>query len=82
MIHDGAAGENHDALVLGNSDRQFAPTNQIAADGVAPTHVAPAVAEGIELEEQMVFAFEINKAVRIVGPVAGGEKWNCGRNGS
>src|ERR1700680_607148 len=74
MINDGAAGENHDALVLGNSDGQFAPANQIAADRVAPTHVAPAIAERIELEEEMVFAFEINKAVRIVGPIAGGRK--------
>ena len=74
MIHNDASRENHDAVAFRKSDRQFAPTNQIAADGVAPTHVAPAVAEGIELEEQMILAFEIYKAVRIVGPVAGGGK--------
>src|ERR1039458_3964634 len=71
LIHYSAAGEDHDAVLFRKSDRQFAPVNQIGADGVAPTHVAPASAEWIVLEKQMILALEIDQAVRIVGPVAG-----------
>ena len=52
-------------------DGQFLPMHEIAADGVAPAHVAPRVAEGVVLEEEVVFAFEVDEAVGIVGPVAG-----------
>ena len=55
--------------------------NQIGADGVAPTHVTPAVAEGIELEEQMIFAVEVNQAVGIVGPIASRGKMELGAIG-
>lgn len=43
--------------------------HEVGTDGVAPTHVAPFVAERIVLEEEMVFAFEIDEPIRIVGPV-------------
>ena len=49
---------------------------------MAPTHVAPAVAERVVLVEEVVFAVEEDQAVGVVGPVRCGEKWNCGRNGS
>jgi hypothetical protein len=37
---------------------------------VAPAHVTPKVARRIELEEQMIFAVEVNQAIGIVGPIA------------
>ena len=74
LIDHGAAGEDHDAVLFGKSDRQFAPMNQIAAHRVAPAHVAPAVAEGIELEEQMILALEVNQAIGVVSPIASGGK--------
>ena len=42
---------------------------QIGADGVAPAHMAPLVAEGIVLEEEVVLAAKENKSVGIIGPV-------------
>jgi hypothetical protein len=74
LIHYSATGEDHDTVLFRKSDWQFAPMNQIAADGVAPTHVAPAVAEWIELEEQMILVIEVDQAVGIVGPIASGRE--------
>ena len=78
LIDDGAAGKDHDAMLFRNSDRQFTPMHQIAADGVAPTHVTPAVGEGIELEEQMILAIEVDQTVGIVGPIARRGKMELG----
>ena len=36
---------------------------------VAPTHVAPLIAERIVLKEEVIFAFEKDQAIGIVGPV-------------
>ena len=40
-----------------------------STDGVAPTHVAPLIAERVVLEEQMVFATEVDEAVWVICPV-------------
>jgi len=69
LVHDGAAGEDHDAVFFRESDGHFLPVDEIAADGVAPTHVAPGIAEGVVLVEEVVFAVEPDEAVGIVGPV-------------
>ena len=53
----------------GERDRQFLPVDEIAADGVAPTHVAPGVAERVVLVEEVVFAVEPDQPVGVVGPV-------------
>ena len=81
LIDDGAAGEDHDAVLFWNSDWQFTPMHQIAANGVAPAHVTPAVAEGIELEKEMILAVEVDQAVGIVGPVASRGKMELGAIG-
>src|SRR5579871_5911361 len=55
--------------------------NQVGTHGVSPTHMTPAVAEGVELEEKMILAFEIDQTVRIVGPVSGRRKVELGTKG-
>jgi hypothetical protein len=57
--------------VLGYGDGEFVPVEEIGADGVAPAHVSPLVAEGVVLEEEMVLALEVDEAVGVVGPVLG-----------
>ncbi len=49
--------------------REFLPVEQILAYRVPPAHVAPDVAEGVVLKEEMILAFEVDEAVRIVSPV-------------
>ena len=44
--------------------------NQVTADRMAPTHMAPFVAKGIVLMEQMVFSLMVDHPVRIVHPVS------------
>ena len=36
---------------------------------MAPTHVPPFIAEGIELIEEVIFPMEIDEAIRVVCPV-------------
>ena len=69
MIDDNAAGEDHDAVFFGQGDGQFVPMEQITADGMPPTHVAPYITKRVVLVEEMVFAFEEDEAVGIVGPM-------------
>ena len=69
LVHDRAAGEDHDAVFFGERHGQFLPVDEVAADGVAPTHVAPGVAERVVLVEEVVFAVEPDQAVGVVGPV-------------
>src|SRR5208337_4820175 len=47
------------------------PVNKVPADGVAPTHASPLVAERVELIEQVVFTLVVDGAVGIVHPVLG-----------
>jgi hypothetical protein len=44
--------------------------NQVPADSMSPTHMAPFVAKGIVLIEQVVFSLMIDHPVRIVHPVS------------
>ena len=64
-----ASGEDHDAVLFRQGDRQLFPMEQIGADCVAPTHMSPFVAERVELKEQMIFAVEVHYAIRIVRPM-------------
>ena len=45
--------------------------NQIRTHGVPPTHVAPFVAKGIVLIEEMVLAFVVDQSIGIIHPVLG-----------
>ena len=45
---------------------------------MAPGHVAPLVALGVVLEEQVPFATVVDEAVRIVQPVAAGGEMELG----
>ena len=48
---------------------ELAPVDEIGADGVPPGQVAPDRVIGIVLEEQVVFAGEVDETVRVVDPV-------------
>jgi hypothetical protein len=73
-VHHHAAGEHHFAVLLGNRDRKFPPMQKILADSMPPAHVAPLIAERIELKEEVILAVKIDQPVGIVGPMlAGGE---------
>ena len=66
-----AAREAPVAILLRvEGDRQLGPVNQVAADRVAPVHVAPVPAVGIVLIEQVIFTVEPDQAVRVVQPAA------------
>ena len=69
LVDDGAAGEDHDAVVLGERHGQFLPMHEIAADRMAPTHVSPRIAERIVLKKEVVFAVEVTKPIRVICPV-------------
>ena len=60
LIDDCAAGEDHDAILLGDRDRKFGPMREVAADGVPPAHMSPLISEGIVLKKQMKFAVKIH----------------------
>ena len=47
---------------------------QIGADCVAPAHVSPLVSERVVLEEEVVFALEVDEAVWVVRPVFSGRE--------
>ena len=56
-VDDRAAGEGPVAEPPRvDRDRQLLPVHQVAADGVAPVHVAPVPAVGIVLEEEVILA--------------------------
>jgi hypothetical protein len=58
------------------------PTHEVAADGVPPAHVAPAVPLGIVLVEEVILVPEEDEPVGVVDEVPGGVKWNDGRGPS
>ena len=68
-VDDGAAGEDHHAAFFGEGDIEVLPVEEVGADGVPPTHVAPEIAEGVVLVEDVPFAVVIDEAVGVVGPV-------------
>ena len=62
-VHHGAAGEDHDVILLAHRDRQMFPMHKVAADSVAPAHVAPFVAKRVVLVEQVVFPVVVDQPV-------------------
>ena len=46
-IDDGAAREDHDAVLLAQRDGQVLPVQEVAAHGVSPAHVAPLGPDGL-----------------------------------
>jgi len=52
-------------------DREVAPVEHVRADGMGPVHVAPNGGARIVLEEHVVTALPVNRAVGVVHPVAG-----------
>ena len=67
-IDDGAAAEHRAHVVRREFVTELLPVNHVAADGVAPVHVAPTPAVGIVLEEQVILAVEVNHPVRVIVP--------------
>ena len=70
-IHHHAARKDHYAVFLGDRRRQLLPVDEIRAHGVTPSHMSPLVAERVVLIEEVIFASEVHRAVRVVGPVDG-----------
>ncbi len=74
----GAPGEAAIGVVPAGSgrerDRQVAPVNHVWAYGVGPVHVSPDGGTGVVLEEHMVVAIPIYRAIRVVHPVFGREE--------
>ncbi len=70
LIDDDAASEDGNVVFFRQSYGQFLPVQKVCADCVAPAHVTPGIAKGIVLIEEMVFAFEEDEAVGVVGPVS------------
>nr|VFJ92482.1 MAG: hypothetical protein BECKH772A_GA0070896_100443 [Candidatus Kentron sp. H]VFJ93361.1 MAG: hypothetical protein BECKH772B_GA0070898_100433 [Candidatus Kentron sp. H]VFK00174.1 MAG: hypothetical protein BECKH772C_GA0070978_100413 [Candidatus Kentron sp. H] len=71
-IRHGAAGEGHHPISLRDGNGEMLPVDQIPANGMPLTHVAPSVAEGVVLVEQIIFAIRVNETIGIVHPVLGG----------
>ena len=69
VINNAATAERHDAVMLGDRQRQMLPVREIPAHGVPPAHVPPRNPRRIVLIEQMVFAVVIDKSVGIVHPM-------------
>ena len=69
FIYNRAAGEDHHAAFFGKSDGQLIPMQKVAAHCMSPAHVSPFITERVVLEKEMVLAFEVDEAVRVVGPV-------------
>ena len=61
-------------VLLAQGDRQVLPAHEVAADGVAPAHVAPAVPLGVVLVEQVILAVEEDQPVGVVDEVLRGRE--------
>src|SRR5437899_1453018 len=68
-VNHGAAGKNHEIIFLAESHGQMLPLNEVLADRMAPTHVPPFIAKGIELIEEVIFAVIKYHPVRVIHPV-------------
>ena len=73
-IHDGAARKDHLTVLFGQRNRQMLPVDQVAADGVSPAHMAPFIAEGIVLIEQVILALVEDHPVRVVHEILFGRE--------
>jgi hypothetical protein len=56
--------------------------DEVGRDCVSPTHVAPLIARGVQLEEEVVLAVEEDGTVGIVDPIGRGRKVNLGLPGA
>ena len=71
VVIDAATGE---AMLLaavsrrGDGNGPMLPMDEVVADGVAPVHMAPRGAVGVVLVEQVPFAAEEDRPVRVVHP--------------
>ena len=70
-IYDRAAGINHVVAVFGNGQWEMLPVHHVGADGVAPTHVSPHLALGVELIKEVVLTLVEDHPVGIVHEVLG-----------
>jgi hypothetical protein len=70
-VVDGAAGEDHDAVLLPQREREVPPAEHVRADGVPPAHVSPRLALKVVLVEEVVLAAEVHEPVGVVHEVAG-----------
>ena len=68
-VHYDAARERHFAVLLWDCDRKLLPIQEVHANGMPPTHVAPFITERIELIEEVILLVKVNQAVRIVCPM-------------
>ena len=69
-VDDDAAREDHHPVGFVQGDRQVLPVQQVGADGVAPAHMAPLLAQRVVLVEQVVLALVEDEPVRVVHEVA------------
>ena len=68
-VFHGGTTEDGDAVFFVEGDGELLPVDEVGRDGVTPAHVAPLVADGVELEEEIVLAVEEDGAVGVVDPV-------------
>ena len=71
VIDHRRARKDHTLLIFFQGNRQLFPSGQIAADRVAPVHVAPVFAVGVVLVEQVPFARVADQPVGIAQPIGG-----------
>ena len=50
-------------------DRQVLPAHEVAADGMPPAHVPPAISLGVVLVEEVILAIEEHEPVGVVDEV-------------
>src|SRR5688572_8232387 len=65
-IDDSAAGKDHETMFFMERDRQMFPVDEVAADGMAPAHMSPCIAEWIVLVEQVILTVEEDQSIWIV----------------
>src|SRR5688500_6390813 len=80
MVDGGRAGEAHDASLLVPRDTEVLPPDEVAADGVAPGHVLPAGAVGVELVEEVELAVVEQSPFGSLIQPRGGAQWKSGRS--
>ena len=67
-IDDGASREDVSHRVAGNGGVEMIPVYEVAADGVAPVHVAPLRSVGVVLEVEMILPILVGESVGVVHP--------------
>ena len=67
-IDDGASREDVSHRVAGDGGVEMIPVYEVAADGVAPVHVAPLRSVGVVLEVEMILPILVGESVGVVHP--------------